>query len=364
VDPSASVPEHLREHLARLYPERTITSIQPMAPDSGATQGSTSKAAGFSLPVYIRLDGADGPLELVWRVAGDNELGHDRRSDRAASLIQAFDDFSGIPRHIQPIDVGAITPGGELISMRDGGELYLITEFAPGTLYATDLRRIANEAVAREVDLRRVAILARYLAELHTPVVAPHRYRRVIRDLVGSGEGIYGIVDAYPSDVPGASRERLHAIERRCADWRWRLREHESRLARTHGDFHPFNIVFRDDDQLALLDASRGGCGDPADDVTALAVNFVLFALDAPGAWARGLGPLWHRFWEVYLRDRPDPVLTSVSPPFFAWRALVVCNPKFYPQLGRAGRDSLLGLAEAALDAHHLEPAWADELFR
>jgi adenylylsulfate kinase-like enzyme len=54
-----------------------------------------------------------------------------------------------------------------------------------------------------------------------------------------------------------------------------------ARLARMHGDFHPFNIVF-DGAQPTMLDASRGVCGDPADDLTALAVNFLLFALSEP----------------------------------------------------------------------------------
>src|SRR5204862_237988 len=110
-----------------------------------------------------------------------------------------------------------------------------------------------------------------------------------------------------------APLERLHAIERRCVEWRWRLREHEGRLCRTHGDFHPFNIVF-DGDQLNVLDASRGTCGDPADDVTALAINYLLFALQTAGSW-RALAPLWRRFWSTYLGERPDPSLVQVAPP-------------------------------------------------
>jgi hypothetical protein len=142
------------------------------------------------------------------------------------------------------------------------------------------------------------------------------------------------------------------------------LREHEDdRLARTHGDFHPFNVVF-DGERLTLLDASRGCAGDPADDITAMAVNYLLFALDAPGAWHGGLGALWQRFWKSCDGARPDPDLLDVAPPYFAWRALVVCNPKFYPQLSASGRDRLLGFAEAALDRGRLEPARAGELFR
>jgi hypothetical protein len=296
-------------------------------------------------------------------VASANEFGHDRRADRAAVMVQAFEDFARIPRHVQAVDLGVIRSDG-LVSTRDATEHYLITTYAPGTIYAHDLRRIAAERLATPHDIARLDALARYLAALHTPIAPPAaRYRRAIRDLVGSGEGLFGIIDGYPPDVPGAPAERLAAIEARCADWRWRLRGRDARLTRTHGDFHPFNIVF-DGDQPTLLDASRGGCGDPADDLTALAVNFVLFALDTPEAWPRGLGVLWRELWPRYLAQRPDAELLAVAPPFFAWRALVVANPVFYPHMTGAARDQLLGFAEHVLDEHQLDPASAEELFR
>jgi hypothetical protein len=359
-----ATPPKLREHLARLYPDYRITAIDALAPDSGAT-GSSGKAAGYGEPVRITLAGPSGDqLELVWRVAAANEFGHDRRADRAANQILAFDDFARMPHHVRAIDLGAIGRDGRLISIRDAGELYLITTYARGTIYADDLRRVAREGRARELDHARVDALTRHLAALHqTPVdCGATRYRRAIRDLVGHGEGIFGIVDGYPP-IAGAPPRRLRDIEKRCVDWRWRLREHEGRLARTHGDCHPFNVVFGEGTELTMLDASRGTCGEPADDLTAMAINYVLFALDTPRAWD-GLGPLWHRLWDGYQRARPDRVLYAVAPPFFAWRALVVCNPTFYPSLSAAGRDALLGLAETALDTLHFDPAWADGLFR
>lgn len=361
--PPPPAPPRLREHLARLYPDHRVVAIEPLAPDTGATSGATTKAAGYGLPVRIELASERGERRtLVWRVASANEFGHDRRADRAGAMILAYDDFARIPRHVEAVDLGAIRPSGELVSIRDATELYLLTTYAPGTIYADDLRRVAREGRATDLDLARVDALARYLAELHVPIDDPPRYRRAIRDLVGSGEGIFGIVDGYPA-LAEARAERLQAIERRCAEWRWRTRGHERRLARTHGDFHPFNLVFDEGTRLTVLDASRGTCGDPADDLAALAVNYVLFAQDTRGAWL-GLGPLWHRVWNEYLAARRDEQLLSVLPPFFAWRVLVVCNPRFYPGLSATARDRLLALAERVLDAHRLEPAWADELFR
>jgi len=354
----------VREHLARLYPGHRIERVEPLAPDSGATRGSTTKSIGYGAPVRITLSDDHGQTRrVVWRVASSNEFGHDRRSDRAAGTLLAFDDFAAIPHHIEALDVGAIRANGELISLRDAGELYLVTSYAEGTVYAEDLRRIASDGAATDLDIARVDALATFLAALHTPIDAPVRYRRAIRDLVGDGEGVFGILDGYPADVPGAAPARLQAIEARCVDWRWRLRGHEGRLSRTHGDFHPFNVVFDRGVQFTCLDASRGACGDPADDVTAMSINYLLFALDRPTAWRRGLGPLWHRFWRSYRDARTDPSLSAVVPPFFAWRALVVSNPRFYPGLSAPARNALLGLAESALDAHHFDPAWADELF-
>lgn len=359
----------LKLHLQRLYPGHEIVAIEPLAPDTGATAsgtaGATRKAAGYGLPARIRLVAPGGAeLQLVWHVASSNEFGHDRRADRAAAAFQAFDDFPQIPRHVRPIDLGVVVRDGSLRSLRDASEAYVITTFAPGTIYAEDLRAITNAGRAGPRDLARLDTLAAYLAELHAPLPEPgHRYRRAIRDLVGSGEGIYGIVDGYPADVPAASATRLRAIEERCASWRWRLRGRDARLVRTHGDFHPFNLVFTSDTDLALLDASRGACGDPADDLTALAVNFLLFALGAPASWPEGHGILWRRWWSRYLALREDPQLLDVAPPFFAWRALVVANPRFYPQLGGRERDRLLSLAEAYLDDARLDPERAEELF-
>ena len=60
----------------------------------------------------------------------------------------------------------------------------------------------------------------------------PAQYRRACRDLLGSGEGIFGIRDAYADDTPGAPPARLDAIEARlsrlaCAPARLRVAGHD-----------------------------------------------------------------------------------------------------------------------------------------
>ncbi|HEY6098906.1 MAG TPA: phosphotransferase [Anaeromyxobacter sp.] len=353
------------EGLARsLFPGAAVERVRPLAPDaSGAAGGDDEKALGYGRPLQVTVREAGGRSHvLVFRTQGSNEFGHDRRADRMEGALLAYDLFGEIPQHVRALDVGAIGPDGRLVSLRETGEPYLVTEWAPGTLYAEDLRRIGRSGEAAPLDLARAEALAAYLARLHASRLDdPPAWRRAVRDLLGHGEGVFGMVDGYPEGVPGAPLARLRAIEERCLAWRWRLRGRTDRLARTHGDFHPFNVVFapsaegEDGARFTLLDASRGGRGDPADDLTALAVNFVFFAAEHRGAWARGFEPLWRLFWSRWLEATGDREALETAPPFLAWRALVIASPRFYPRLRVDARDLLLRLAERALDAGRLD---------
>jgi aminoglycoside phosphotransferase (APT) family kinase protein len=349
----------LRALAARLLPDAAVEDVRLLGDDE-APADATRKGTGYGVPVRLGLRDRDGTRhDLVVHTVRADGFGHDRRADRAQQLLLAYDTFRLVPRHVPAIDVGVIGPGGELRSIADAGELYLVTRWADGTPYADDLRRIARDGIGDE-DRRRLRALVAYLVELHRPAPAGPGYQRAIRDLLGSGEGIFGMVDGYPGDVPAAPAARLRAVEERCLAWRWRLRDRAHRLARTHGDFHPFNILFDAGGELALLDASRGCTGDPADDVTALAINYLFFALDEPGAWRRGLGALWHALWSGYLAATGDHELLAVAAPWLAWRALVIANPRWYPGLSAPARDGLLTWIERVLDATALDPGSAD----
>jgi hypothetical protein len=352
----------IAELLQRRDPSVELLSIGPLAPDDGGGD-ETTKAVGYGAPLKLRIARGGRIEHLVLRTATPNDFGHDRRSDRAQQMLLAFDTFGRIPSHVRVLDVGAIAGDGRLISLAGAGELYLLTTWAPGAPYAEDLRRVAHTGEATPLDLARVEALARFLVQLHRkPGERAASYRRAVRDLVGHGEGIFGIVDSYPDGTPGAPPERLQAIERRAVEWRWRLRGRDARLRCTHGDFHPFNILFDEGAGFTLLDASRGCEGDPADDVAAMAINFPFFALARPAAW-RGLGALWRRFFAAYLDGSGDGDLLSVIAPFLAWRGLVVVNPRFYPSVAGPDRERMLGFIERTLDAPRFDPALADALF-
>ena len=164
--------------------------------------------------------------------------------------------------------------------------------------------------------------------------------------------------------------EEMAGLIKHAVDWIFRLKPKFARLAQIHGDFHPGNIWFQETKcrrhgakgkmppvDFVLLDRSRGPWGEPADDVTALAINYIFFSVknhgDVRGAYLEGL----KRFFSDYIIAANDGEITAVVAPFFAFRAAVVANPVFYPELGADARRRMFRFAENVLSAERFEVA-------
>jgi aminoglycoside phosphotransferase (APT) family kinase protein len=357
-----AVAAYLSRHLAapvevlRLAP---LGADDPDAPDLSETD--TFKTQGYGLPVLVcyRVNGQE--QRAVLRTMAPNPFGHERRADRAAGMILSYDTFNDLPRHVHALDVGVLAPDGQLHPIGPG-EVFLLTDFAPGALYAADLRRIVADGSATPLDYERARALAAYLAALHaercTDAVL---YRRHLRDLFGSGEGIVGLIDSYPPSYPLAHEAWLEHVETRLVAWRWRLKRRPERLARIHGDFHPFNVLFAGGTDFTLLDRSRGPWGEPADDVSAMAINYLFFGLQQSLTFGDPFRALWTTFWETYLERTNDPAILQVIQPFFVWRALVVASPVWY-QVADDVRRRLFHFVERTLNVASFDP-WAVETY-
>jgi hypothetical protein len=355
----------LKRLVEAALPGARIVAVEALGVDAGSS-GASTKGTGYGAPLRIDLELQGARRTVVLHTATANAFGHDRRADRAAEALLAADTFGSVPRHVRALDVGAYRGDDGFVSLRGTGEFYLLSEWADGQLYVESLRRIVRAGALDEGDVARVDRLAEYLAALHREsLTIPFARERALRDLLGSGEGIFGIVDGYPEGEGGVSRERLRGIEARCQEWRWKLKAAGARrLVRTHGDFHPFNVLFDDSGEPLLLDTSRGSMGDAADDVTCMAMNFPFFALERPDTWKSAFSILWHRFWERYLGLSGDGGLLDVAAPFLAWRGLVLASPLWYPDLTDDARSRLLTFIEAALAAERFSPTLADAMFR
>lgn len=358
--------EDLAAYLTRFHATPVI--IEQINELGSDTSGATAlKAFGYGRPLLItyRFDRhgqrpeAGDVHQVVLRAVNRNGFGREREDDRIAAVWLDYNTFNRLPQHVAARDVIAVNDAGELESVGHLRHFFLLSSYAPGSIYADDLMRICQQGECSEHDLGRAQELALYLARIHSRKYSDALlWRRRLRDLVGDGEGIMGIADSYPPDYCFATSGQLRAIETAANEWRWRLKGLTHRLSQVHGDFHPFNIVFAHDREFQLLDRSRGEWGDPADDVSCITINYLFFALQRYGRLDGPFAELFRRFWEQYLATSHDEELISVIQPWYAWRALVLASPQWYPHISDQVRRRLLVFAREVMAFRRFD--WQD----
>jgi hypothetical protein len=358
MDDPRFTPHALAEYLRRVHRTPDIGAVH-VTPLGGGRQGD--KGYGYGIPLRVDYHAGGVPQRAVIESVRPGPFGHEHMADRAHQLLWAHDAFSRLPRHVRSIDVGAVRANGELVPLGNAEELFQLAEFVQGHEYADDLIALRAGGALGALDRARTDALGDYLADVHAVKRAdPGLYLRRVRELIGHGECIFGVADSYPPGGPVAFAT-LRDLEIRCVRWRWRLRERTARLCRVHGDFHPWNILFRDGVDFSVLDRSRGEWGEAADDVVCLAMNYLFFSLQRSGRLEGGLRELWLRFWSRYLSRTMDTELLDVAAPFVAFRGLVMANPLWYPNLAADVRATLIRFVSNVLDAERFDPARVEQ---
>ncbi len=325
-----------------------------------ATGDDALKQFGYGSPVLVDFTSGRERKRFVFRRVKRNAFGRERSDDRLAALWLDYRTFNDLPNHVPAIDLLLHTCGGNLQSIADGDEAVLVTEFRNGERYADDLKRVRDEGHKGPEELHRIEILAGYLAHIHLQQhYDPYLWRRRLRDLVGHGEGIMGLTESYPTDASFVEPEQLIAIEEQANRWRWRLKPRYHRLCQVHGDFHPFNVLFDKQNNLTVLDRSRGRWGEAADDVSSMAMNYIFFGLQQTGtsALATPFDEMHDHFWARYLELRPDLEIARLVQPWLAWRALVLASPQWYPDIPDALRTTLITFAQNVLASEEYDYA-------
>ena len=326
-----------------------VGAVRRLGEPDGAN--ADPKSFGYGEPVEIECTVGGSPRRLVLaRTRVAQGFGHDYPADRAWQALYGHAAYNSFPAHVRSLDVGFMRDSGALVSAGDACEFFQLVEKAEGRLYWLDLERLLTEPL-RDVDRQRAGELGSFLARAHAVKRdEPTLYERRIRELVGHGECLMGILDSYPHPYPPLLPEVCEALEHDAVAWRWRLRGRSHRLACVHGDFHPWNLLFREGTDFSVLDRSRGEWGEPADDVTALGINYLFFglrkaAIDGREGVAEPFAGLFRTFLATYLEASKDGALLEVMPPFLAFRALVIGHPRWYPALEPATRAALLRFA-------------------
>lgn len=344
---------------SRFGPATTLLSYGPIGKESSK---GTYKRYGYGSPVRLTFQVGRVRRSAVLETMSPGPFGHEHMADRAQAILWDYESYGRLPGHVKALDVGAFTSRQELFSVAKAREFFVLTQWVDGASYHNDLQRLVGGNSLRPLDRRRAKALASYLAMIHRRKRRdPALYRRRLRELIGHGECIMGLTDSYPLPFGFITKELLRSIEDACNQWRWRLRHEAQRLCQVHGDFHPWNVLFRKGTDFSVLDRSRGEWGEPADDVTSMTINYLLLSLCRHRRLEGHFEVLFRLFWDTYLEHTRDTEMTAAAAPFFAFRGLVIASPVWYPKLPMEVRRSLFRFMESVLAAPRFDPARVNE---
>jgi aminoglycoside phosphotransferase (APT) family kinase protein len=321
--------------------------------------GAGVQGSGFLIEMKTR----EGIRSYVIKALIPEGLGHDYPSDRASVFLLDLDEYRNLPRHVKAVDVLSEMEDGSIKSIGGGKEYYLLMEKAEGVNYFNDLSEFFKKESIGDIGVRKIRAMTSFLAWIHA-VKRDSRtlYWRKLRDTVGHGECLMGVFDTYPDGT--ITYAEMADIIKKSVDWYARLKPKYRRLSQIHGDFHPGNIWFKNTTDFTLLDRSRGPWGEPADDVTALTINYIFFSVknhgDVRGAYFEGL----NLFFDEYIKVSGDTEISEVVAPFFAFRGAVVANPFFYPELTYEQRKLIFKFVNNVLDDEIFNPEKINDYLR
>lgn len=346
----------VENYLKQIYGSAKVTGISelggmPVEVEEGI------KGFGYGKPYLIEFEARGNAHSVVLSsMRVQKGFGHDHFSDRAQILIWQNSVFNNLPEHVRSLDVGYFTKDGELSSAGKADEYFILMEKIEGKEYFLDLERIKKDGDLTLLDRERTTALSTYLARIHNNKYDDRElYLRKIRDTVGHGECIMGLTDSYPDDLDFVSRDDLCDIEKKCVDWRYRIKGKTHRLSMTHGDFHPWNIMFREGSDFTVLDRSRGEWGEAADDVSSITMNYIFYSLQKYGNLAGPFKEMYELFFNNYLKMTGDKELLSVIQPFYVFRSLVVASPIWYPNLDPSVRKKIFNFINNVLKSREFD---------
>lgn len=317
--------------------------------------GEGVQGAGFLIEVKTE----KGDKHYVIKGLFPEGLEHDYPADRAGVFLLDLDEFKNLPKHVKAIDVLSEMEDGSIKAIGGGKEYYLLMERAEGKHYFNDLAAFPGKDKLDTTDIEKIQSMASYLAKIHSVKKdSKQLYWRKVRDTIGHGECLMGVFDTYPEGT--ISSREMADIEKKCVDWRAKLKPKFKRLCQIHGDFHPGNIWFQSRGEVfspfqapidfILLDRSRGPWGDAADDVAALTINYIFFSINHFGKLKGPYLDAMNLFYDIYINETEDTELFEVLAPFYAFRGVVIANPVFYPDVTPENRRKIFNFVHGVLN--------------
>jgi hypothetical protein len=310
---------------------------------------------GSSYRIEVEFPGGRKEKMVLKTLAGEG-FGHEYPSDRAQVLILANKYFNELPNHVRSFDVLGIKDTGRIVSLSGSEEFAILMDEVEGICHIDDFKRIKRSKILNGGDIEKEIKLATYLANIHRVKHRnPSLYKRKIRDTIGHGECLMGVIDTYPKNPNFTTNEELSEIVKLTIPWWNKLKFNSNRLCQIHGDFYPGNIYFNKD-EIVLIDRGRGPWGEAADDLSSYTINYISYALWSEKKWGGPFKKMFLRFFETYLGKSKDRDILKFLAPFFAFRGVVVTHPVFYPNLPIKAKKQILNFVTNVLQEEEFDP--------
>jgi hypothetical protein len=323
--------------------------------DIGTIDEQGMKEFGYGKPLLVSYELDGSARQAVLSMMRGDKYGHQFSWDRAAVLMFQYHAGSRMEKHARPVGLGYVDGAGRLVPLKEPREFFIVNEKVEGKDYFLSLERIRRQGLEQR-DITLTRDFAAWLARIHAAKREdPDLYLRRVRQLIGDSECIWGIVDGYPFPYEGFPEGRFIALEKKLVEWRWKLRRYTHRLCATHGDFHPWNVLVREDNEFAVLDRSRGEWGEPADDVSTMSCNYLLYGLYGGLPFRGDFEHLYRTFWDAYLEATGDREILEVIAPFYVFRGLVIASPEWYPNHPPEVRGALFRFLENVLSEERFD---------
>src|SRR5659263_301349 len=193
----APMPELTKERLERylttlFHAPVTVTALVSLHESKAS---GAAKEYGYGHPVKVEFTVGAEHHAAVLETTSPGPFGHEHMADRARMMLWDHGAYNALPNHVRSLDVGAFDREGNLLSVGNAEEFFLLVEHVEGAGYIQDIARLQEGEALRDLDLSRADALCDYLVEIHSVRGPdPGLYVRKIRELLGDGECIMGAV--------------------------------------------------------------------------------------------------------------------------------------------------------------------------
>ncbi len=356
--------ERLERYLSALFhAPATVTAMTSLRE---STASGAAKQYGYGKPVKIEFTVDGKPHAAVLGTASPGPFGHEHMADRAQMVLWDYGAYNSLPNHARALDVGTLDVEGNLPSVANAEEFFLLVEHVEGTGYIHDIARLQDGgelAGARHRPGERAVRLP-----LDDPPgegrqprpVRPQDPRAGRPRRVHHGDG---------GQLPRRQRvHHLRASSRRssgaASPGAGGSRGAPTGSARCTATSTPSTSSSAKGPTSACSTGRAGNGASRRTTSTALTANYLFASLQAHGRLADPFETLFQRFWERYIGRTGDEEILEVVAPFYAFRCLVMASPVWYPSLPEDVRRKLFSFTVSLLHAPRFDPARVNEHIR